>query len=281
MKTVSGLQLSKTQIRSEMSGWMSLPVISVVGGAWAFGAPLEAGNLTTLVAALVLVLAGWSPLWRVLTMTQWSEPLALWRTWEREAPLPHWPYLQPETPGSAIYRMLGQARAWWHDVGRAALAVPLRSAALALLVSVLAGLILGRSALLLTLAMVAWAEMTALWHEGRGYAGSGWAAGALVGLPWFLGASLGTAEMLQPMISALALTLLMGLYAHPSPVAVGGPLIAAVFLIWQGHFVAVGPLLLLALPNLMLLLHRPPVQDYRRAVTPWLVAMIVLVAWVL
>lgn len=264
-----------------MNSWMVLPVVCVIGGAWVFAAPLEDGNLIALATALVLVLAGWSPLWRAVTATRWAEPLAVWRTWEREAPLPHWPYLQPGTPGSAIYRMLRQARAWWHDVGRASLAAPLRSAALATLVSVLVSVILGRDALLLTLVMVAWTEMAALWHEGRGTAGAGWAAGALVGLPWLLGASLGTPERLQPAISALALTLLMALYAHPSPVAVVGPLFAAVFLIWQGHSIAAGILFLLALPGLMLLLHHPPVQAYRRAVAPWLVAMIALVAWVL
>ena len=266
---------------SQNGGWMILPVVAVLGGAWAFAKPLGNGNLISLVKTLVVVLAGWTPLWRVLTTTTWSEPLAAWRTWKREAPLPHWPYLQPETPGSAIHRMLRQARSWWHDVGRAALAVPLRSAALAMIVSVLASLILGRSALMLTLMLIAWTEMAVLWHEGRGHAGSGWAAGALVGLPWGLGASLGVSEATLPALSSLALMLLMALYANPSPVAAFGPIVAAAFLIWQGQFVAAGILCLLALPGLMLMLHRPPVQTYRRVVTPWLVAMIVLVAWVL
>ena len=72
---------------------------------------------------------------------------------------------------------------------------------------------------------------------------------------------------------------MMGFYAIPSPVAVIGPIVAAAFLVWQGHFIAAG-VGLLAVPPLLLLLHQPP-QTYRRAVTPWLAAMIVLMAWAL
>ena len=266
-------------------GWGFLPVAAVLGGAWGFAAPLEGDVLTAVLTALVLALAGWLPFWRTVTRTPWAETFALWRTWKQEAPLPLWPYLQPETPGAALHCTLRQARAWWGKVGRAALAAPLRMAALALGVSVLAALVLGRDVLMLTLAMVAWTEIAVLWHEGRGDVGAAWAAGALVGLPWLLGASLGASTdntaTLHPALSALALILLMAFYAHPAPTAVLGPLLGAGFLIWQGQFLAAGGLLLLSLPGLLLLLQRPSTAMYRRALTPWLLAIILLVAWVL
>ena len=254
---------------------------AVLGGAWAFAAPFEGDVLSAILMALVLALAGWLPFWRVVTRTPWAEPFALWRTWKREAPLPLWPYLQPGTPGAALHRALGQARAWWDAVGRGALAGPLSMATLALGVSVLAALVLGRDALMLTLALVAWTEIAVLWHEGQGDVGAAWAAGALAGLPWLLGASLGHSETLQPILSALALTLLMAFYAHPAPSAALGPLLGAGFLVRQGQFLAAGGVLLLALPGLLLLLQRPSTTTYRRAITLWLLAMILLMAWVL
>ena len=169
---VVDLSTNERQSWPTLDGWGLLPVVAVIGGAWAFGAPLENGALTTALAALVLVLGGWLPFWRALTLTPWAESLALWRTWEREESLPRWPYLQPGTPGAALHRALQQARAWWRAVGQTALAAPLRAAALALVVSVLAAMIVGRDALLLTLFMVAWTEMAVLWRGGRGDVGS-------------------------------------------------------------------------------------------------------------
>lgn len=262
-------------------GWGLLPVAAVLGGAWAFAAPLERDVSSGVLAALVLALAGWLPFWRAVTRTPWAQPLALWRAWEQEAPLPLWPYLQPGTPGAALHRTLRQARAWWDEVGQGTLATPLWMAALALGVSVLAALVVGRSALLLTLALAAWTEIAVLWHEGRGDVGAVWAAGALVGLPWLLGASLGDAEILRPALSALALVLLMAFFAHPAPSAALGPVLGGGFLVWQGQFLAAGGVLLLALPGLMLLLQRPSAEMYRRILTPWLLAMILLTAWVL
>ena len=266
-------------------GWGFLPIAAVLGGAWAFAAPLKGDVLIATLTALVLALAGWLPFWRAVTRTPWAETFALWRTWEREAPLPLWPYLQPGTPGAALHRALRQARAWWAEVGRAALAAPLCMAALALVVSVLAALILGRNALMLTLALAAWTEIAVLWHEGRGDVGAAWAAGALVGLPWLLGASLSpsadTTATLQPVLSALALTLLMAFYAYPGPSAALGPLFGGGFLVWQGQFLAAGGVLLLALPGLLLLLQHPQTTVYRRALAPWLLVIILLMAWVL
>jgi len=264
-----------------LNGWGLVPVVALVGGAWAYGAPLKNEAFTPACAALLLVVGGWLPFWRALTLTPWAAPLALWRTWEREDDLPPLPYLQPGTPGAALHRALRQACAWWRTVGRPTLAMPLRAAALAFLISLLAALVIGRDALLLTLFMITWTEMAILWNGGRGNVGALWSAGGLVGLPWLLGASLSGVEMTQPALSALTLVILTGLYAHPSPLAAIGPALAAGYLIWQKHFLAAGGLLLLALPGWMALLYQPQAHTYRRIVAPWLLGMIVLMAWAL
>ena len=278
---VVDLPTDQKSSRSTMDGWGWLPVVAVIGGAWAYGVALKHEALTPILAALVLVLGGWLPFWRALTLTPWAESLALWRTWDHEENLPRWPYLQPGTPGAALHRALRQARSWWHTVGRATLAAPLRAAALALVVSALTALIVGRDALLLTLFMTAWTEIAVLWHGGRGEVGAVWGAGGLVGLPWLLGASLGGTALTQPALSALTLVSLIGSYAHPSPLAASGPALAAGFLVWQGQYLAAGGILLLALPGWMALLYHPQVHVYRRTIAPWLIGMIVVMAWVL
>lgn len=254
--------------------WPLVPIVALLGGAWA----AQSADLTAVAAALALLLGGWRPFWRVLTRTDWATPLARWRHWERKLALPRWPYLQPETPGAALHHTLEQARSWWHEVGREPLALPLRRAALALVVSLLMGIVGGRYALLLTLCLVSLAEIAALWHAGRGRVGIGWQAAAGVGLPWLLGASLGGSPSLRQALAALTLTVFVALFAAPKPWAVGGPLVGALFLISLGHFSVAGMLVLLTLPGLHLLFHRPPPAVYRRAVAPWILAALMLVA---
>lgn len=263
----------------ERRGWLS--VAAVLGGAWAFAGSWNRAQLAELAGALVLLQVGWLPFWRALTATAWAPLLAGWRDWQREAPLGRWPYLQPGTPGAAFYRACGRARAWWAAEGAARLALPLRSAVMALVVSLLAGFMVGRTALLLTLLLVAWAELTALWHAGRGMAGAGWEAVALVGVPWLLGAFLQSPVTLLPALAALVLVLVVGLATYPSARLAGGAAVAALFLVWAGHPFAAGVLLLLAFPLLLLVLHRPAMELYRRASVPWLVAIVLLMAWVL
>lgn len=263
----------------ERRGWLS--VAAVVGGAWAFAGPWNSAQLAGLAGALVLLQAGWLPFWRALTATAWAPRLSGWRDWQREAPLGRWPYLQPGTPGAVLYRACGRARAWWAAEGASRLALPLRSAVMALVVSLLAGFMVGRIALLLTLLLVAWAELAALWHAGRGTVGAGWETVALVGLPWLLGAFLQGPVTLLPALAALVLVLVVGLATYPSARLAGGGGVAALFLVWAGHPFAAGVLLLLAFPLLLLVLHRPTVELYRRASVPWLLAIVLLLAWVL
>ena len=147
--------------------------------------------------------------------------------------------------------------------------------------SLLVSLTLGRVAVLLTFLFIAWTEMAVLWNEGLGQVGAPWKSVALIGLPWMLGAGLVESAPMFPVLTALALIALTSLYAHPSPLALLGPPLMAGFLIWQGHSMAAGVLMLLALPGWMLVPHYPSPEIYHRAVAPYLLAMLILLAGVL
>ncbi len=280
----------KVWVEFGQPGYELLAVVSVIGAAWAFSrlgsqtSLLRSEQLPALAAAVALVFGGWGQLWHALVETQWATALAQWRGWQREAPLPRWPYLEPGTPGAALYRTLGQARAWWQAIGRKSLALPLRSALLALAVTLLLSLVLGRIAIVCSLLFCAWAELAALWHEGQGHVSALWVSWARVGLPWLLGAMVvqkvptTEVELITAMLSALVLTLLFTLYLQPSFVALLGPLVAAVYLILRERAFVAGVVLLLAFPGLRLILHQPSEDTYRRAIIPWLLAILVTIA---
>jgi len=263
-------------------GWTLLPLLAAAGGAWAFNQELWADNLTTLGVMLALIAGSWQPLWRALTRTDWASPLARWTDWSAEAPMLHWPYVQPGTPGDHLRHRLSLAKAWWRDVGRLPLAHAIQRAVGTLLVGILLSLALGRMSLLLTLIVLALAELATLWHEGRGAVGALWTGITMVAIPWFLGASLDApGSIVLPAISSVALALMIGLYIQPNGWALVGPLIGAALLLWRGNASAVGWLLLLAIPGLMVLTARPSRKVYRRAVGTFVLAMVVLMAWAL
>lgn len=292
----------KVWVEFGQPGYELLAVVSVIGAAWSFSrlshqaSLLDSERLPILAAAVALVFGGWGQLWHALVETQWATALAQWRGWRRELPLAPWPYLEPGTPGAALHRTLSQARAWWRDVGHKSLELPLRSAFLALTVTLLLSLALGRIAIVCSLLFCAWAELAALWHEGQGHVSALWVGWARVGLPWLLGAMLvleaaagapavGGVGMTAPetkfataMLSALVLTLLFALYLQPSFVALLGPTVAAIYLILRGRAFIAGVVLLLAFPGLRLILHQPSEDTYRRAIIPWLLVMLIIIA---
>lgn len=262
-------------------GWGLVPLLAAAGGAWAFNRGLWTEEPTVLGVMLALIMGGWLPIWRALTRTDWATPLSRWPGWSTSTPLPRWPYMQPGTPGDLLHGKLALAKNWWRRIGRATLVQPLQRTTGALLVSFLLSLALGRMSLLLTLVLLSLAELATLWHEGRGDIGPMWTGIAVVALPWFLGASVSAVDLLRPALSSLVLALMVGLYAHPNGWALAGPIVGAAYLILQGHAAAVGWLLLLALPGLMALTSRPNREDYRRAIGPWVLGMIAVMAWVL
>jgi len=282
------LAMTPTDVRSPEvapipleGGWIALPLIAALGGAWAYSKPAFTEAPAEIAMVLALVVGGWQVAWHALARTDWATPLRLWKGWEKAAPVPALPYQQPDAPGEILRQRLSLARGWWREAGQAALRTPLQRAALALLVSVLLGVALGRFALLLTLCFLALTELATLWNEGKGNAGGIWAGIALAGLPWFLGATLTEGDVVLPALTALTVALLIGLYAQRSWLAVTGPVLAATLLIVLGLSMAAGWLLLLALPGFIVLSSRPTPSGYRAAIGPWMLGMVALMAWVL
>ena len=152
---------------------------------------------------------------------------------------------------------------------------------LAFLVSLLLGYIIGRPALLLTLMYFASTQLAVLWSGGRHEAGSGWLAFTQAGLPWLLGASLEQGIQTDAALSGLVLIILVGFYTLTSPLALLGPIFAAIYLIWQDHTVTAGWLLLLSLPGFLKMGQRPSSVEYRKATLPWVLCMVGLIALVL
>lgn len=262
-------------------GWVLLPLLSALGGAWAYNRGLWTEEPARLAIALGLIVGGWQSLWRALTRTDWADPLGQWPGWSTTAPLPSWPYVQPDTPGAALHRRLSHAKAWWQEVGRMALAGPLKRAVSAVAVSLLLSSALGWETVVLSVAYLAFAELAVLWHEGRGEVGPIWGATALIAAPWFLGATLNDGNLVPAALSGLGLALMVGFFAYANGWAVVGPLVGAAFLLWRGHAAAVGWLLLLFLPGLLTLTVQPDRGTYRRAIGPWVIGIVALLAWVL
>ena len=282
------LAMTPTDVRSPEvapipleGGWIALPLIATLGGAWAYSRQAFTETPAQIAIVLALVVGGWQVAWQALARTDWATPFRQWKGWEKPAPVPTLPYQQPDAPGEALRQRISLARGWWREVGGASLRTPLQRAALALLVSMLLGAALGRFALLLTLCFLALTELATLWSEGKGNAGGVWAGLALTGLPWFLGATLAGGDVALPALTALAVALLIGLYERRSWLAVTGPILAASLLIVLGLPMAAGWLLVLALPGFIVLSSRPTPSGYRVAIGPWVLGMIVLMAWVL
>lgn len=273
------LQRTNPWIGPWEGGWPLIPLAAVIGGAWEAARPLDAEALSQLALASTLVLVAWCPLWRALIMTPWKTPFARWKAWDQCVPLPRLPFIQPHTPGAALTRTLEQAHAWWKSEGSATLGAPLGSALLALIAGILLSLPLGRTALLLTLIHFAWVQLMTLWSEGSGKPGRVGEAVAAAGLPWLLGASL--SEGALPLGGSLAVIALLSFYPIPGLPALLGPMLAAGYLLSQGEPLATGALLLLALPGLLLLTQRFPAAQYRFAIPPWVIAMLLLMGWVL
>lgn len=261
--------------------WVLLPLLATLGGAWAFKESTDPYFSPTLLTKLALILGGWAPLWLTMTRTNWAYALQKWHVWTEAETLPPWPYLQPGTMGSHLHERLGQARAWWKKVGQPAFSGPLTQILFALTVSVLLGFIIGRTALLLTMLTITCTQLAILWSAGNQARGTGWLALTQVGLPWMLGASLESQLPTRALLPGFALVILTGFITLNSPVALIGPAVAAVFLVWTGHPLTGGWVLLLCVPVVMKLAQHPALPEYHKTVLPWLLVMLGLIATVI
>lgn len=255
-------------------GWWLLPLLAVLGGAWASGArPLWSAELAL---ALALVLAGWLPLWRALSGTDWVTALRVWRGWEAEASLPAWPYVQEGTPGAALHRRLRQAVAWWRAWGEPHLGLSVRTALLSLGLSVLLSLALGREALFLTALFLTLSEIALLWDE-HGYIPDLFHTLLGVGLPWLLGGGLGEGGRLGAVAVALSVAL-AGFRRGRSSASVLLALPLLLLLVALGRPLSAGWVALSSIPLIALSLLPLDDPTYRRRSGGWAALLVILTA---
>ncbi|MDF1514580.1 MAG: hypothetical protein P1S60_12295 [Anaerolineae bacterium] len=270
------------QIHIPDIGWILLPILATIGGAWVYNSDLESLFTPALLSRLALVLGGWTPLWYTVVHTNWAVPLSLWKNWSESDPLPPWPYLQSATAGTVLRQRLGQARAWWRKVGKPQLAVPLQFTFLAVFASIFLSYTIERTVLLLTMLFLASSQLAVLWKSSpEKEVSTGWLSVTQVGLPWLLGSCINQEIQNDAIMSTFILIVLVGFYTLNSPFAITGPLLTAAFLVWQGHAITAGWLLLLSLPGFLKLSQGPTDKAYRNAALPWILGMVGLIAWVI
>ncbi len=177
-----------------------LPLWATVCGAVAAAAdPPTLNDVARLIMALFLVELGWGELWLALTATDWATPLDRWQQWNYESPRSSahdaaggrnrfaFPYARPGSPADRLGRWLAQLTSWGRMVFLPLVGPALGSALVGLLLSLALSAVLGRDFLLLTLGILASAQLVALASGGRGEAGPGAALAFRIGLGWLAG----------------------------------------------------------------------------------------------
>ena len=247
-----------------------LPLWATVCGAVAAAAALPTPTgVARLLLALFLVELGWGELWLAVVATDWATPLGRWQRWKYEPPHPSsgdaaigrehepaLPYARPGSPADRLARWLAQLTSWGRMIFLPLAGPALGSALVGLLLSLAVSAVLGRDFLLLTLGLLASAQLVALASGGRGGAGPGAGLAFRVGLGWLAG-HLAFAPLTLPP-AALALTFSLAVSgAEDSPgrarraLWVGGYLGALLLLVVLQRPLAVPFVAFLALPPLL------------------------------
>ncbi|MBC7228386.1 MAG: hypothetical protein H5T61_14335 [Thermoflexales bacterium] len=179
-----------------------LPLWATVCGAVAAATdPPTRTGIARLILALFLVELGWGELWLALTATDWATPLGRWQRWKYELPhppagdaitgegyfFPVLPYARPGSPADRLARWLAQLTSWGQMVFLPLVGPALGSALVGLLLSLALSAVLGRDFLLLTLGILASAQLVTLASGGRGSAGPGAGLAFRVALGWLAG----------------------------------------------------------------------------------------------
>ncbi|UCC64928.1 MAG: hypothetical protein JSV36_07780 [Anaerolineae bacterium] len=260
--------------------WATLCGLIVSGGL-----RLNAG--VALTAGFVLFLAGpvWGVVWQAVAMADWFTPFSA-SEWAAPAPwITLLPYTGPDSPAGRLAERLGQVRVWWRerlwpDHGSAVVEL-----AVALPLSLGLAWIVGRPAVVLTVAVWALSTLAALVDRGAGTPPTELQAIVEGGLPWLMGhAALG--ELTWPsVISATAFTVsyaaALALAAgrrRPLAWLNGGQMGALAVLVVTGHPLPAVFGILLLLPQLTLqaYLHRDgDGQWYLRRAQPF--AMLIMI----
>jgi hypothetical protein len=237
-----------------------LPLWATICGAVAAAAsPPTLTGIARLVLALFLVELGWGELWLALTATDWATPLGRWREWDGpparsgHSPLP---YARPGSPADRLARWLAQLTAWGRTVFLPLAGPAFGSALIGLLLSLALSAALGRDFLLLTLGILASAQLVALASGGRGGASPGAGLAFRVGMGWLAG-HLTFAPLTLPSAALAGALSLAASGAEDAPgtlrraLWVGGYLGAMLLLVALHRPLAVPFIAFLALPPLL------------------------------
>ena len=238
---------------------------TVCGAVAAAAAPPTPAGLARLLLALFLVELGWGELWLAVVATDWATPLGRWQRWKYEpshlstgdvANEPVLPYARPGSPADRLARWLAQLTSWGRMVLLPLAGPALGSALVGLLLSLALSTVLGRDFLLLTLGILASAQLVALARGGRGGAGPGIGTAFQAGFGWLAG-HLAFAPLSLPSAALAGALSLAASGAEDSPrtlrraLWVGGYLGALLLLIALQRPLAVPFVAFLALPPLL------------------------------
>ncbi len=134
--------------------WLG-PAWAALCGAVASGwLTLSGQNLLVLLIALFLADALWGTLWHLLAERDWFVS-SNWRSQAQEASLTALPYTAPGSPSHRIFSRLGQKLAWWRAVFWPRQGSALLGLAVALPLTLVLAVIVGRRVIILTTAALA------------------------------------------------------------------------------------------------------------------------------
>jgi hypothetical protein len=264
--------------------WAALCGLIASGG-------LKLDASVALTAGFALFLAGplWGAVWQAVAAADWFTPFSA-REWTMPAP---WvtllPYTAPDSPAGQLAAGLGRARAWWRERLWPHHGTAVVELGVALPLSLGVALIVGRAAVVLTVAVWAMATLAQIVDRGMGTPPAELQAVAEGGLSWLLGHTV-LGELTWPSVilaGAFALsygaTLTLVAGGRRSLVWLnGGQVTAIVLLVLEGHPISVILATLLLLPQFYLqaYLHRDgDAFWYLRRAQPFVMAAMLLAAF--
>jgi hypothetical protein len=272
---------------SDIINWVG-PIVAAACGVIASGGLGNRLDDWARLALLILLVDGaWGTLWAALSATDWATPLRQWRRWQAGRPLAQLPYTQPDAPGYQMSLWLGQLRAWWAVIFWPSCEHALSALAIALPLTVLFSLLLGESAVLLSLGALAFIQLAVAWGGGQGHFAPTWDGVVAIALPWLGGQLLFGELSLAGIACALLGALAYGTAWHARStggrivhlLALGG---CATLLVTLPSPLAAGAFILLLVPQISLLpwLRRNlQASWYVRRSRPWLLLSLLVLAF--
>jgi hypothetical protein len=251
---------------------------------------LKLNASVALTAGFALFLAGpvWGAVWQAVALADWFTPFSAGE-WAMPAPwVTPLPYTEPDSPAGRLADRLGRMRAWWRERFWPHYGSAVVELAVALPLSLGVAWIVGRPAVVLTVAVWALSTLASLVDRGAGTPPTELQAIVEGGLPWLMGHAV-LSELTWPS-AALAATFTLS-YGAALALAAGqrrslawlngGQAGAIAILIVQGHTLPATMAVLLLLPQLYLqaYLHRDgDAPWYLRRAQPFAMLIMILAA---